>query len=152
MQENNKPFVKTGVFLGELTDEIPGLSCRKAAFGGPKNYSLEMVDVNGKVSSVVKAKGLSLTGDTIELVNIQTMTEMAKAYYTSIVDHLPPPQAKAIPQSRIFSDMQTQMVTSRDFFKRYQIVSEKRMVVGNETLPYGYVGLPPSALKGRDPT
>lgn len=132
------------MYLGELTDEIPGLSCRKAAFGGPKNYSLEMVDAHGKVSSIVKAKGLSLTGDTIDLVNIQTMTEMAEAYYTSIVANQPLPEGKAIPQSRIFSDKQTQMVTSRDFFKRYQIVSEKRRVVGNETLPYGYIGQPPS--------
>lgn len=48
------------------------------------------------------------------------------------------PVQMMIEQFHIKSNKYTHDVTSKKFFKVYQVVSEKRRIVGNFTYPYGY--------------
>ena len=136
----DQPLVKTGEFLGMLTDEIKG-QCVRAAFGGPKAYILELK--NGELSEcLTKIKGIKLTSEAASLINIEKFTDMCKSYYENIVRNQSfsnNQEEVEVTQNRICSDKQTQRVTSYDMIKRFRITSEKRRVVGNETLPFGYV-------------
>jgi DNA polymerase type B, organellar and viral len=125
--------IETGNYLGELTDEIPGGTCTKFVSGGPKNYGYEYTDKNGETKTVLKVKGVTLNARTQKHLNLKVMTQAVSRYFTKGA-----PKVVEVPQWQIASDKHTQIVQSRWYKKVYNVVSEKRRVVGNDTLPYGW--------------
>jgi hypothetical protein len=122
--------VKTGQFLGHLTDEVPpGLSIRRFCASAPKTYALSFSDG----SQQVKMKGLSLhylnkekfTFDVIrktvlgELKSVESVTddEFRRVKYRGIV-------------------------YKRPFVKTYRMTFTKRVIVHGRqySIPYGFNG------------
>lgn len=131
------PEIPTGDYLGDLTDEIkdgygPDAICTKFVSLGPKNYGLE-VTINGQTKATIKTKGIRNDGKTLNLINIQNMLTMVNEFLNGNGHDI------SIPQWRIISHKFKHYVKSEDFMKMYRIVSEKRRVCGNNTLPYGYI-------------
>ncbi|KAI1308230.1 putative DNA polymerase [Halotydeus destructor] len=83
--ENQDSPVRTGDYLGQLTDEIKGdygesAICKRAAFLGPKNYAYEIsfTDKPDK-KNVVKCKGITLySSDLNAFKEFETVINMAK--------------------------------------------------------------------------
>jgi len=45
----------------------------------------------------------------------------------------------SVEQSKVISHKYKHFVKSKDFLKIYRVVSEKRKIVGKDTLPFGYI-------------
>jgi DNA polymerase type B, organellar and viral len=136
IEKDGKPDIKTGIRLGELTDELAGAECLKAVFTAPKSYALEVYDPRtGETKQIIKNKGIMLRGNALQIVTLERMMEMAEKYYHSLgaVE-----EKLSIPQHRIFTDKKSQMITSKEFFKDFRVVSKKRRIIGNATVPYGF--------------
>ena len=63
---------KTGVYLGELTDELDGNYITTFVSGSPKNYAYKLS--NGK--TCCKIRGITLNYQTLETVNFDVMRDM----------------------------------------------------------------------------
>ena len=63
---------ETGVYLGELTDELDGNYITTFVSGGPKNYAYKLN--NGK--TCCKIRGITLNFQTLETVNFDVMRDM----------------------------------------------------------------------------
>ena len=79
--KDNEPYLNTGSFLGELTDEIIdgfGESSEACSFvsSGPKSYAIKIINNHGKETSIVKCKGITLSHENKELVNFETMVKL----------------------------------------------------------------------------
>ncbi|MDI9312888.1 MAG: DNA polymerase, partial [Limnohabitans sp.] len=129
--------IKTGDFLGDMTDEISGgwgkgAQCIRFASAGPKNYAFEVLKPDGTTEVVLKTKGIANYAKTLSVLNMEQMVKMVQNYIEKQTDILP------VEQFVIKSNKYTHNVVSSNFFKIYKVVSEKRRIVGNFTLPYGY--------------
>lgn len=130
---NGDPIQECGDLLGQLTDELNGEKCFKACFLGPKNYSYELSKRDGSSETIVKAKGVRLTARTLETITLERMTEMAKNLCENNIT-----VCDMVEQQRIGTTSRQQIVETIDFYKTYRAVSDKRMIRGNDTLPYGW--------------
>ncbi|GMT16018.1 hypothetical protein PFISCL1PPCAC_7315, partial [Pristionchus fissidentatus] len=76
----SNPFADMiGDGLGKLTDETPGHEIRRAVFGGPKQYGLELVDKEtGKISHVLKIRGLTLDDDASKKITFESLSTLVK--------------------------------------------------------------------------
>ena len=135
---DEKPQI--GDYLGCLADEIAkdyGVNaiCTKFCSLGPKVYALEIWPENATIPIVIiKVKGITLTGKALDIINMESMVKMVNDY---IENHEDISNLK-IPQMQIFSNnMHT--VNTRYFDKILRVMSEKRRIDGNDTLPYGYI-------------
>ena len=118
---------KTGVYLGELTDELNGDYITTFVSGGPKNYAYELS--SGK--TCCKIRGITLNYQTLEKVNFDVMRDM-------IVGDGPAKVAVDIP-FKITRDTSTKQVVTKQQSKDYRIVYNKRVIVDNfNTIPYGF--------------
>ena len=133
----NDPKIKCGDYLGELTDEIEknyGSGARGIKFVslGPKNYGY-IVDLgDNKFINEIKCKGISLTCNAKDIITFEKMVELAVKYsQDGITDEL------LVPQRQFTLNAHCQIFT-RHFEKIYKAVSEKRVINGNLTLPFGY--------------
>ena len=129
--------IPTGVFLGDLTNEIEsygkGAKIVKFVSGGPKNYGYEVLKTDGTINSIIKTKGISANASSVELITIKSMLKLVQMYIAK--EHGAPLKVE---QLRFESDKFTHIVQTTSIFKAYRVVSEKRMVVGNDTYPFGY--------------
>ena len=82
---------------------------------------------------VIKIKGITLDAKTLETINIRNLEEMCKKYYLEGVT-----LEKHVEQMRIHSS-KNQIITNKVMRKVYRAVSEKRLIVGNDTYPKGFV-------------
>lgn len=72
-----------------------------------------------------------------EIGGFGKLLAMAKAYVDPNVEDI----KMQIPQQQIgVSDRFHQIVQSREFLKLLRATSDKRRIIGNNTLPYGYAG------------
>lgn len=128
-------LLPTGPLLGDLTREIgDDEDVKKLVILGPKNYAYTKTNrISGNTKVTIKVKGITLDSKTLETINIEAMEQMCKKYYEEgeTVE-------KKVEQHRIHSS-KNQMITNRVMYKVYRAVSEKRLIVGNETFPKGYV-------------
>lgn len=141
------PEISTGIYLGDLTSEIDsatkvensrGIS---AAFLGPKTYALQIQTPCGKIHQIVKAKGITLTVEALRKVTYESMSAMAEAYSLHPDDESQ--QIKLTVDQTLFrADKGTQKVYTKDIEKRFQAVSDKRIVIGNDTRAFGYCEFP----------
>ena len=127
---------EVGDYLMEMTDEIKSMFgghavCEKFVSLGPKNYGLE-VSVNNERKCIIKTKVIRNDGSTLNLINIKAMMEMVKQYING------EQTSKNVAQWKVLSHKYKHFVKSNTFLKLYRVVSEKRRLIGNDTLPFGY--------------
>lgn len=80
VERSGDPEVPTGSFLGDLTDEIPSWwKCDTFACGGPKNYLLG-IRKGDETKIILRAKGLVLTSEASQIVNIDSMVDMCRKF------------------------------------------------------------------------
>jgi hypothetical protein len=134
--DNYKPTVAN--FLGEMTDEITeeyGLGARMTEFYscGPKTYSYKVLKPDGSTATKLKAKGVTQTVEANEILSYDLIRK--QALYKAVEK---PTNPSFIPQMQFRADKQHD-VTTFLMEKRFQVTSDKRRIIGNDTLPYGYV-------------
>lgn len=130
--------IPTGDFLGEMTDEITGgwgEGARGVRFcsAGPKNYAFEVMKPDGSTDVVMKTKGIANYAKTLSVLNIKKMMEMVEHFLENKHDIL------YKDQFLIRGNKYTHDVVSKTIGKAYKVVSEKRCIRGNYTVPYGYI-------------
>ena len=131
-----KPNVSN--FLGEMSDEIKdkfGVGSYISEFysTGPKVYSYRVVKPDGTTITEIKAKGLSQTIEANKVMNFETIKQKAlqKANHLETEDTF-------VPQQQFRSDKRHE-VTTRLGYKKFNLTSNKRRIIDNTTLPYGWV-------------
>jgi hypothetical protein len=130
-------LLPTGSLLGELTSEVGhGEKITQLVCLGPKNYAYKVVRADGTFYVVVKVKGITLNAKALALLTIEELQRVAERYCLH-----PEQEPIQIPifQERIACDPAHQIVRQQELSKVYRAVSEKRMIRGNDTLPYGWV-------------
>ena len=134
------PEIKTGNFLGDLTDELadygPSARCVKFVSGGPKNYAYEIhMEKDGGIETktVVKTKGIRHDATTLNTITMAKMTEMARQYTETKISEI-----ISVKQLQFTSHKYLHYVRSEIRRKIYRMVSTKRVITGNSTVPYGY--------------
>jgi hypothetical protein len=125
-------------FLGEMTDEIReefGLEAKMTDFYtcGPKTYSFKVIKEDGSEVTKLKAKGVTQTVEANEILNYDLIRK--QALYKAVGK---PNIPSFIPQMQFRADEEHD-VTTLIMEKRFQVTSDKRRVIGNDTLPYGYI-------------
>lgn len=133
-----EPLVKTGSNLGDMTDEVLafGTDAKMTTFVccGPKNYSYQIECPDKPPEIVMKAKGMRVGAATADKLDLRTMVEMVTAFTSES-------QVRTqvqIPQFTIKCCRDLVTLKNIEFSKTYQIVSDKRRIRGNSTLPYGW--------------
>lgn len=149
---------KEGEFEPELSSYLGGLTNEVADSGngeyitefvtcGPKNYAYKIS--NGEC--VVKVKGFRLNYRTSKLINMDTMKSLVR-------DMKDNKTITVVNEHKITREPITSKLINKREEKKYQLVYDKRMIVGEgpETLPYGYFWEPnttisqPSQKKAHD--
>ena len=120
-----------------MTDEVRegyGMSAKMTELHstGPKSYAYKIETPDGP-KFTFKAKGLSQTIDAQNILNFQLIKSMA----TNKAEDKPTATA-SVPQQQ-FRCSKQHIVTSLHLNKRFDVTSDKRRVIGNKTLPYGWV-------------
>lgn len=127
-----------GAYLGQMTDEIEsefGVGAKMVEFYslGPKTYSYKVIDANGRVFEKFKAKGITQTVESTAKVNMEVIKEKATNKANNQLS-----TTTKVPQMQFRITRQHDVVT-KNVEKDFRVTSNKRRIVGNETLPYGYV-------------
>jgi len=129
------PQVDCGDYLGELTDEIEkygsSARCIKFVSLGPKNYAFVVKTKDGDITEI-KSKGINLSNSAREIITFERMINLA-VQYSQENNQI----QLTVPQRQFTINRHSQVFT-RQFEKVYQAVSEKRVINGNYTLPFGY--------------
>ena len=110
---------ETGVYLGELTDELDGDYISTFVSGGPKNYGYELS--SGKTNC--KIRGITVDYQTLEKVIFSVTKDM-------VIDEGQPKVSVNTP-FKITRDTSTKQVVTRELHKDYRIVYNKRVIVDN---------------------
>ena len=143
VEKKGENMLQTGNFLGELTDEIAdygeGAYIREFVSGGPKNYAYEVVKPDGSTSVVTKTKGIRTDGLVLQTLTLKKMIEFVELYINGVEDV--ERTTMRVKQHRFCVNPHTHEVFTADVFKIYRVVSEKRRIIGNRTLPFGYVDI-----------
>ena len=131
-------LLPTGQYLGDLTSEVghgEGKIVQLVCLG-PKNYAYKVRKADGSEFAVIKVKGITLTAAALDILTISELTRIAEQYCLHPHD---PQITIPIQQKRIASDPAHQTVVNQEMTKIYRAVSEKRMIRGNDTLPFGWM-------------
>ena len=136
VQRDNTYEPRIGQFLGMMTDEIAdeyGTDARLTEFHsiGPKTYAFKIETSSGPKYSL-KAKGLSQTVDSSPVLNFSRIKQMAQNTSQSL-----PSVTASVPQNQFRTSAQ-HIVSSHHMTKKFEVTSDKRRVIGNFTLPYGF--------------
>ena len=118
---------ETGVYLGELTDELDGDYITTFVSGGSKNYAYKLS--SGK--TCCKIRGITLNYQTLETVNFDVMRDMivGKGPAKVVVDIL----------FKITRDTSTKQVVTKQQSKDDSVVYNKQVIVDNcNTVTYGF--------------
>ena len=140
---DGEPLPKTDDYLGCLADEIskdygPNAKCTKFCSLGPKVYAMEIWPENADEPIVpVKAKGITLTDKALSIIKMEEMVKIANEYIKNKGKNEERNEL-SIPQMQINSD-KMHVIYTKHFNKTFRVMSEKRRIHGNDTLPYGYV-------------
>jgi len=118
-----------GDYLGELKDETEGVPIREFVGCGAKNYAYRMD--NG--TSVCKIRGFTLSNQTSQLLNFDSLSRIVRGGFTETIDTRNP--------FNIVRDSSGKLYT-KSLDKRYSLVYDKRYVGadGVSTYPFGWRG------------
>lgn len=137
MSRPGGPQLTLGSGLGELTNELRAKYGEEAYIidftsGGPKNYSYRVKNpVTGKISEVVKVKGITLNHATSQVVNFDSIFECVQKELE--------PQERMV-MNKYFARSYGGDITVTSRKKIYKPVINKRRRIGDRTYPYGYRG------------
>ena len=68
---------ETGRFLGDLTDEIgAGITADSFVCTGAKSYAVRLIKRDGSIDHILKAKGLTLSNKTKDIINFDSMLKI----------------------------------------------------------------------------
>ena len=126
------PEIEIGTSLGCLADEYPNKRITTFCAVGPKCYGLTYVDENGIEKSLIKLKGLCLHSKALDIVDFQTVFEMAVDFTKQKKTTL------KVPQCQIRASKYHELLTHY-MLKTFQPTSTKRVFKGNFTLPFGFI-------------
>jgi hypothetical protein len=135
---NRQPYKpKVGNFLGEMTDEIIeefGADSKMTEFAtlGPKTYAFKVKKADGTVVTKMKTKGATQTVEACDVLNFGLFKEHA----TLMIDGTRADPVM-VPQQQ-FRANKFHYVKTLKMDKRFQATSDKRRIIGNSTLPYGF--------------
>lgn len=133
-EKGTEPVLKTGNFLGDLTNELLDYGensyIDEFVSTGPKSYSFRVVNTkSGEDAYVTKVKGITLNVTNAEKINFESMrNQMINA------PHADPIEVDATRFVRD-PDMRIRTVKRKKLFKP---VISKRRLLDLKTLPYGY--------------
>ena len=130
VEKKNEPQpVKTGDYLGELTNELkPGNHIVSFVSGGPKNYAYKESDG----SQTCKVKGFTLNYENSHRINFSTIKDLVLVGSSQKIN-LPA-------RNKICRNKYDNTVYNRMEDRNYSVVYTKRRVLDNyQTLPFGYV-------------
>lgn len=146
-------------FLGQMTDEVTeefGSGAKMTEFycTGPKSYCYKVVKPDGSFATKIKTKGIkhtnklkswhifntinfsgiSQTREAMEAINFDNIKKMAsEATYPDGGDNL----TLMVKQQQFRSNKQHEVETL-SILKKFQTTSDKRRIINNMTVPYGY--------------
>jgi hypothetical protein len=130
--------IELGRFFGDLTDELadygPGAEITRFVSNGPKNYGYEVRIANGERKVVRKLKGITLNATVETQLSLDKMEELGQSLRNGNEN-----ASIKVPQTVFRADKRTQQVFVNEVPKMYRAVSKKRRIIGNKTLPFGYV-------------
>lgn len=143
LHEEGDEIIPCGENLGDLTDEISkdyGAEAyiKEVVCLGPKNYAMTIVKADKTEETVIKMKGVSLHSKSMASIGgIDQLRVLAEAYTRK---ENRKQEVIMIDQQRIgTTDRYHQNLTSTNFQKKLRATSSKRRIIGNNTVPYGYV-------------
>ena len=99
---------------------------------GPKTYAYRVDTPTGPLFKF-KAKGLSQTLEATQVVNFERIKKMAEQKASNLTI-----ETAFVPQQQFRCSAQ-HIVSTLHLQKRFHVTSDKRRVLGNDTLPYGFV-------------
>jgi hypothetical protein len=126
--------VKTGDYLGDLTDELEEFGSfsyiEEFVSGGPKNYAISVFcPTTGKHTTKCKVMGITLNYENSKVVNFTALRHMILEDDTPLHVHNPK-KIKRKHGGVVVSEAET---------KEYKVVFKKRRLMDNfDSLPYGY--------------
>ena len=137
VQKPGDPVVETGDYLGDLTDELPpGARCTRFVSGGPKNYGYQYHLADGTLKTVIKTKGMRHNCQTMSMFGIDRMEEIIRDFAQQSEPRCS--REVQLPQTVFRSAWNNHDVRTITSNKRYRVVSNKKWILGNETLPFGF--------------
>lgn len=139
--KDGDPEIATGDFLGELTDEVLGLSgdpeakIKRAIWLGPKNYAYEIHKPDGTKVVELKSKGITLHASALEVLDFETLMNKVLNFQSNLNQ-----EPIITPQKRFRADRNTHQIYTETFTKQVRCTLSKRWYFkdGGITLPYGY--------------
>ena len=124
------PEVETGPFLGQMKDEIEGVSIQEFVTGGPKNYTYRLQ--NGKI------RGITQDEQGMALLNFDSMRKHILGAINSPKKEIQP---IAVPVSiNMVTDRTTKKICLTPKVKNYHLVFEKRVINAADctSRPFGH--------------
>lgn len=135
-KKNEQCVLKTGNFLGDLTNELPrDVEVSSYYCAGPKFYLLMGKNcVTGEPYSVYKIKGVTLNKSTETVLNAENIRKLVMREITQ------PLQA---PQSTIRKEKKTGKLVNSTCLKMCRVTNSKRLFYTENGLsvPFGFVDL-----------
>ncbi len=147
------PNPATGDFLGDLTNEITpkhgqGAYITQFLCGGPKNYAYKVS--NGKTHR--KIRGFTLNYKNSLILNFDSLKDIICKYVKTPVKELKKTRknkndansVNITNECKITREKWTRRIVNKREVKEYQVVFDKRIVVGEgeDTIPYGFHWIP----------
>ena len=126
---------KLGIYLGELTSELPKNSTLLAVTApGPKAYAYQYRTENGEVVTKKKCRGMEFTSTADKKINFDSMKRQAKVIAKGLDE-----EPIVVKYRKIKRDADATLFDTT-IRKRFKGVFTKRRVLRDySTLPYGYV-------------
>ena len=129
--KEGQPWIPTGNFLGEMTDELDGDTITEFVSGGAKNYGYRTA--GGQVCCKVRGFTLNVRGRAA--LNYDSM----RAHILDTLTQEEPADAIPVVNPHHFKRDQTNKKMKKGpLTKQYRLVFDKRVVDGTHSLPFGY--------------
>jgi hypothetical protein len=136
VQQDNEviPEVKTGDYLGDLTDEIEDGYITEFSSAGPKDYSYK----TSTGESCVKVKGFTLNYEAGQIVNMDSMLNIIEG--SNPTNDLEADEYK-VPIMEFVKDKKRSTIKTNNTTKEYKFQYDTRVIDWEtyKTYPYGYV-------------
>ncbi len=141
VETDGKPEVKTGDYLGDMTDELkdygPGSYITEFVSGGPKNYGYKVYSTkDNQEYTCIKIKGIALAAPTAKIITFDTIKRLVLAFTQDGDDN---EQVKVV--SKEIRRQPDYQLVSLMLSKMYRVVYDKRLLMPDySTRPWGWRG------------
>ncbi len=138
-RDEDDPLPPTGCFLGELTNELTkpygeGSYITEFCSGGPKQYCYTVVTPSGEEKRTLKAKGITLNFNALNVLNYESMKESVLSFLDGEDDD----GRRVINYQQIRKHPVGPKVLTVNAVKSHRVVYDKRVLRNGTTYPFGY--------------